>query len=519
MGASLGHARAVAVVGTTGHVVDVEAHIADGLPAFTIVGLPDTAVSEARERVRAALSSCGRAWRPSRTTVNLAPASLHKHGTGLDLALAVSVLGAAGDIADRRPGLFLGELGLDGRVQPVRGVLPAVLAARDHGLREVVVPAANAAEARLVGEMTVRAVEHLADVVVALGGEAHRPALPAGSETAGRSGGAGGANGAQAAPRPEPDMIDVIGQAPARRAVEVAAAGGHHLLLLGPPGAGKSMLAARMPGLLPDLDDDAALEVTAVHSVAGTYSGDSLVRRPPFEEPHHTATAVAIVGGGSGLPRPGAASRAHRGVLLLDESPEFPTRVLDTLRQPLETGEIVLHRAAGSARFPARFQLVLTANPCPCGNADRDGALCTCSSAVRSRYLSRLSGPLLDRVDLQVQVARVSRAAASVEEPSEPTAVVARRVAAARTAAADRLAGTGWSTNAEVPGAWLRERTGRSAVATVADAVDTGRLTMRGMDRVLRVAWSIADLAGADSPSDMHVGEAMTLRSQGPRRG
>ncbi|MGO1738869.1 MAG: YifB family Mg chelatase-like AAA ATPase [Actinomycetaceae bacterium] len=506
MAARLGRAMTVALEGTTGHVVDVEAHIADGLPAFTVVGLPDTSVSEARERVRAALSSCGRPWRPSRTTVNLAPASLHKHGTGLDLALAVSVLAAGGDIEDRTPRLFLGELGLDGRVQRVRGVLPSVVAARARGITEVVVPAANADEARLVAGMTVRAVEHLADVVVALGGQARRPHLPATP------------NSAAEAPAPEArpvlDLADVLGQSRARRALEIAAAGGHHLFLVGPPGAGKSMLAARLPGLLPDLDDDAALEVTTVHSVAGVYAGDTLVRRPPFEEPHHTATAVAVVGGGAGLPRPGAASRAHRGVLLLDESPEFSTRVLDTLRQPLESGEIVLHRAAGSARFPARFQLVMTANPCPCGHAVGDGSLCTCSSAVRSRYLSRLSGPLLDRIDLRIGVDRVSRAAAAVEGPAEPSAQVAARVAEARSAARERLAGTGWSTNAEVPGSWLRAHTGRSAVQLVARSVDVGALSMRGMDRVLRVAWTMADLNGDAAPTSMQVGEAMALRTQ-----
>jgi magnesium chelatase family protein len=505
MTARLGRARAVALVGTTGHVVEVEAHISDGLPAFTIVGLADTAVSEARERVRAALASCGRPWRPSRTTVNLAPASLPKHGTGLDLALAVAVLVAAKEVADSRPRLFLGELGLDGTVQPVRGVLPAVIAARDAGITEAVVPAGNAGEAGLVAGVDVQAIEHLADLVVLLGGEAHRPpgvrvARPAPEPSDERT-------------RPEPDMSEVLGQSDARQALEIAAAGGHHLLMVGPPGAGKTMLAARLPGLLPDLDERDALDVTAVHSVAGTYTGCSLITRPPLEEPHHTATAVAVVGGGSGLPRPGAASRAHGGVLVLDEAPEFPARVLDSLRQPLESGEIVLHRAAGAARFPARFQLVMTANPCPCGYAVGDGRNCTCTTAARHRYLSRLSGPLLDRVDIRLEVDRVTRASmAHGVETVEGSREIAERVARARATARERLAGTGWTTNSQATGPWLRAHTPAEAMRDATRAVDRGMLTMRGFSRVLRVAWSIADLAGRDAPEREDVGRALTLR-------
>lgn len=312
-------------------------------------------------------------------------------------------------------------------------------------------------------------------------------------------------------------MSDVLGQHTARAALEVAAAGGHHLLFVGPPGAGKTMLASRLPGILPDLTDAEAVEVTAVHSVAGTFDpARGLIRRPPFEAPHHTATPAAVVGGGTGVPRPGAASRAHRGVLLLDESPEFQPRVLETLRQPLEHGELVIHRSGGAATYPARFQLVLAANPCPCGMAVGKGSACTCSVTARRRYFARLSGPLLDRVDVQVEVLPVTRADRE-SGPGEPTAVVAARVAAARAAARTRLAATPWTTNAEVPGRWLRDLLGpRDRMLGAIDAaLDAGTLSLRGVDRVLRVAWTLADLAGHDAPTVADMGQALLLRTRG----
>ncbi|GAA4423398.1 YifB family Mg chelatase-like AAA ATPase [Georgenia halophila] len=502
---------AVSLLGLTGHLVEVEAHISQGLPAFALVGLPDTAVNEARERVRAAVTSCGITWPAQRTTVNLSPASLPKSGTGLDLALAIAVLVAGGLPARDRAArtVHLGELGLDGRLHPVRGILPAVAAAVAAGRTEVVVPAGSAAEARLVPGAEVHAIEHLSELVVAYGGEAFRPdsapvdlVRPVPAETV-----------------TEPDLRDVRGQEEARFALEVAAAGAHHLFLQGSPGTGKTMLAARLPGLLPDLPESDAVEVSAVHSISGTLdAATGLLRRPPFEDPHHTATVAAVVGGGSGFPRPGAVSRAHRGVLLLDEAPEFAPRVLQTLRQPLEHGELVLQRATGSARYPARFQLVLAANPCPCGKASGKGLACSCSPMDRRRYLGRLSGPLLDRIDLQVDVPPVTRASLAIADAPEPSAVVAARVASARRRQHRRLAGTGWRTNAEVPGAWLRsDEGGLPAEVRVAleRALDRGALSMRGLDRVLRVSWTLADLAGQDRPTVTDVGTALALRTRG----
>ena len=522
----LGRCRAVGLVGLNGHVVEVEADVAAGLPAFTLVGLPDASLAEARDRVRAAAANAGCPLPARRITVNLSPAALPKTGTGFDLAVAAALLAASGQVpADSvAVRVHLGELGLDGRVRPVRGVLPAVVAAVRAGYHRLVVPAANAAEARLVPGAEVTPVRHLADVVALHRGEppptldlpdddpAGGGASGAGAEGIGRGAAVGGGRGGDL------DLADVVGQAEGRHAVEVAAVGGHHLLLVGPPGAGKTMIAERLPGLLPDLTPEEALEVTAVHSVAGTFdAAGGLRRRPPFEAPHHTTTVAALVGGGSGLPRPGAASRAHRGILFLDEAPEFSVRALEGLRQPLEHGELVIHRAMGAARFPARFQLVLAANPCPCGMASGKGDQCSCSPLARRRYLARLSGPLLDRVDLQVEVRAVSRVQLSEPALPESSAVVAARVAVARAAQRERFQGLPWTLNGEAPGAWLRGRWRLPPPATrdLDQALDRGRLSIRGYDRVLRVALSLADLAGRDRPDRDDVGRALLLRCRG----
>jgi magnesium chelatase family protein len=511
---TVGRTRCVTLLGIDGRIVDVEADVAAGLPAFTVTGLPDTALAQARDRVKAACRNAGLGFPDGRVTVNLSPAALPKQGSGFDHAIAVAVLTAAGVVPPSAPRdvVHLGELSLDGRLKSVRGVLPAVLSAARAGTESVVVPASNEVEARVVPGVEVRAASSLAGLVALYRGEPEldEPVVHDAAGT-GRPSSADDATSAL-------DLSDVVGQPDARTALEIAAAGGHHLVLLGPPGAGKTMLAARLPALLPPLEPDVALEVTALHSLAGRLAdGGGLVVRPPFVDPHHTASAAAIVGGGAGLPRPGAASMAHGGVLFLDEAPEFSSRVLDALRQPLEDGALVIHRAAGSARYPARFQLVLAANPCPCGRASGKGLSCTCTPMARRRYLSRLSGPLLDRVDLQVGVSAVTAAQMRDDEVRESTAVVARRVAHARAAQAQRWRDHRWALNAHAPGHLLRSTPFRppSRVTRELDqAVERGALSMRGYDRVLRTAWTLADLAGRSAPDGDDVARASSLRHQ-----
>src|SRR5690606_32804953 len=470
----MGFARtcAVALVGVEGVVVEVQADLEPGVAAFTLVGLPDKSLTESRDRVRAAVVNSGAEWPQKKLTVGLSPASVPKAGSGFDLAVASAVLGAAERLDPRVLAdiVMIGELGLDGRVRPVRGTLPAVLAAADAGYEQVVVPECAAAEASLVPGVSVLGIRSLRQLIAVLADEpvpeeeppdpARPDPLLAGLRVPG-TGAATGLPGAGAAAWDRGhDLADVVGQLSARTAVEVAAAGGHHLFLEGPPGAGKTMLAERLPSLLPPLDRQESLEVTAVHSVAGLLPTDKpLIDTAPYCAPHHSATLQALVGGGPGIARPGAVSLSHRGILFLDETPEFTSHALDALRQPLEAGHVVIARSAGVVRFPAKFLMVLAANPCPCGRFSLKDDQCECPPSAIRRYQARLSGPLLDRVDLRVEVDRVTRSEpAATGARGESTAQVAARVRAARERAAARLAGTPWRTNSEIPGRELRSR-------------------------------------------------------------
>ena len=510
-----GLAYSVALDGVTGRLVTVEADISNGVPGWALSGLADTCISEARDRCRAAIINSGHDWPTRRITVAMYPADVPKGGSHYDLAIALTLLAAKGSLSPEplRSVAVFGELALDGRVRPVPGVLTAVLTAAETGLSRVIVPTANVEEARLVDGVSVLGVGSLEECVALLRGEEPPADLaPAALDD-------GDSTARRVARHDEADLADVRGQQTARWCVEVAAAGGHHLFFRGPPGAGKTMLAERFPRLLPDLDLEQSIEVSQIHSVAGLLSrSEPRILRPPYMAPNHTDTVPSVLGGGSRLVRPGAISLAHHGVLFMDEAPEFRPTVHDALRQPLESGEISIRRAEGAARFPARFLLILAANPCPCGYAGIRGGSCDCPATKVRRYHDRISGPVRDRLDITHTVLPLSRAEMRQQVGAvHGTHAVAGRVLEARARQAHRFADLPWRTNGEVPGYEFRRRCplGADVIYLVEDQVIDGRLTQRGADRVVRLAWTLADLAGAARPDAPHVKEALWLRTDG----
>ena len=493
--------NSLGVYALNGFSVSVEADISGGLPQFTIVGLPDSAVREATDRVRSALKNLSFVWPVSRITVNLAPGDIRKTGPVYDLPVLLAILAASGQLPVPGPeDAFIGELSLDGGVRSVTGVLPMALAAVQQGVRRLFVPAENAAEAAAAGALCVYPVHTALDAVRHLTGEAPiEPAQPAAFAPGG--------------PRDVPDFADVRGQLEARRAMEIAAAGGHNLCMVGPPGSGKSMLARRLPSILPDLTRREALEATEIHSVLGlTTSEHPLLVRRPFRSPHHTVSAMGMAGGGSS-PRPGEISLAHNGVLFLDELPEFSKEALETLRQPLEDGRVQISRVSGTAVFPARFMLVCAMNPCKCGwygYSDR----CRCSPQAVEKYLSRLSGPLLDRIDLFVEVPPLDFDALSRRTPAEPSAAIKARVDGARAVQAARFGPGGPACNDQMGPAELSRfcALDDACRAVMKGAFDRMGLTARSYDRILRVARTIADLDGAEAVAVEHLAEALQYR-------
>ena len=506
---------AVSLIGLNGTIVEIEAEISSNLPSFVLVGLPDASLSEARDRVRSAAHNSSLPLPGRRVTVNLSPAAVPKRGAIFDLAIAMAIFAADGKV---RPDsvidwVHLGELGLDGTLRGVAGILPAVLAAKRAGCSKVIVPIENLAEAQMVSGVQAMGASNLASVAAFHGARVKAVALVHSPVVATEPPGAD---------HIELDLGDVIGQDDAVDALTIAAAGGHHMLLIGPPGAGKTMLAERLPSILPPQTHEEALETAALKSIAaigGVINASALSRGRPFESPHHSASLVSLIGGGASFPRPGLVSLANNGVLFLDEAPEFQRSFLEALRQPLESGEVLIHRSSGVARFPARFQLIMAANPCPCGNFSGQARACVCVPSARLAYLNKLSGPLLDRIDVRLRLqaakpAQLALASLGARQVGRSSTEVRNMVLMARERASRRLSGTPWVVNAHVPGSYLRRhlRLDSEIARPLNLALDRGKLSMRGYDRCVRLAWSSADLAGSDSVRAEDVAKAISLR-------